>query len=131
MKKTERHHHHTPRITRRMLFSTLIPGAILVPYAFPQAPSDMAERFRKMSADSESKGLADPFKGITINGAVESGLFGIHSTGVSTAPVRNASERFLTSLTSGSAPQNHVLRRRSRVAQVDEPALLHAAGRQL
>ena len=99
MKTPHEHHRHPARLTRRMLFSTLIPGAILAPYAFPQGPSDMAERFRKMSADYESKGLADPFKGITTNGTAESGLFGLHSTGVSTTPVRNAAERFLASLT--------------------------------
>ena len=97
--KIQEHHHHAPRFTRRTLFSTLIPGAILAPHAFPQSAPDMAERFRKMSADYESKGLADPFKGITTNGTAEPGLFGIHSTGVSTAPVRTAAERFLASLT--------------------------------
>ena len=59
----------------------------------------MAERFRQMSAEAEKKGLADPFKGITTNGTVEPGLFGLHSTGVSTEPVRIAAERFLASLT--------------------------------
>jgi hypothetical protein len=92
------HHHHAFRLTRRALFSTLIPGAILAPHAFPQNTADMAERFRQMSADYERKGLAEPFKGITANGSVETGLFGIHSTGVSTAPVRVAAERFLASL---------------------------------
>jgi Protein of unknown function (DUF3500) len=93
------HHQHAPRLTRRSLFSTLIPGAILAPHAFPQNAASTAERFRQMSAAYERKGLAEPFKGITANGTVESGLFGIHSTGVSTAPVRGAAERFLTSLT--------------------------------
>jgi hypothetical protein len=92
------HHHHAPHLTRRTLFSALIPGAILTSQAFPRNTASMAERFRKMSADYERKGLADPFKGITANGAVESGLFGIHSTGVSTAAVRTAAERFLASL---------------------------------
>jgi hypothetical protein len=50
----------------------------------------MAERFRQMSADYERKGLAEPFKGITADGTLEPGIFGIHSTGVSTAPVRTA-----------------------------------------
>jgi hypothetical protein len=96
----EHHHHlHAPRVTRRTLFSTLIPSAILAPHAFPQNAPGMAERFRQMSADYERKGLAEPFKGITANGTVEPGLFGIHSTGVSTATVRNAAERFLASLT--------------------------------
>jgi hypothetical protein len=93
------HPHSAPRLTRRTLFATLIPGAIFAPYAFPQNTTEMAERFRQMSADYERKGLAEPFKGITANGSVETGLFGIHSTGVSTAPVRTAAERFLASLT--------------------------------
>lgn len=93
------HHHEAPRLTRRALFSTLIPGAILAPSAFPQNTADMAERFRQMSADYERKGLAEPFKGITTNGSVEGGLFNIHSTGIATAPVRIAAERFLASLT--------------------------------
>jgi hypothetical protein len=82
-----------------MLFSTLIPGAILAPHAFPQDSAATAERFRQMSADYERKGLAEPFKGITANGSVEPALFGIHSSGVSTDPVRNAAERFLATLT--------------------------------
>ncbi|MBN9657755.1 MAG: DUF3500 domain-containing protein [Acidobacteria bacterium] len=59
----------------------------------------MAEAFRRRSAEAESKGLADPFKGITANGTIEPGLFNLQSTGVSTAPVRTAVERFLASLT--------------------------------
>jgi len=76
----------------------MIPGAILLPRAFPQNTEEMAERFRRMSADYERKGLAEPFKGVTANGSVEPGLFGIHSSGVSTAGVRSAAERFLANL---------------------------------
>jgi hypothetical protein len=94
----EHEHQHPPRLTRRTLFSTIIPGAILARGAFPQDASSMAERFRQMSADYERKGLAEPFKGITADGTIEPGLFGIHSTGVSTASVRAAAERFLASL---------------------------------
>lgn len=96
---THPHHRHAPRLTRRTLFSCLIPGAILAPHAFPQNAPDMAQRFRQMSADYERKGLAEPFKGITANGTPEPGLFGIHSTGVSTAQVRTAAGRFLAGLT--------------------------------
>jgi Protein of unknown function (DUF3500) len=85
--------------TRRTLFTRLLPFAILARHAFPQSTSDMAERFRQMSAEFERKGLAEPFKGITANGTVEGGLFGVHSTGVSTDAVRTAAERFLASLT--------------------------------
>ncbi len=90
-------HHHQP--TRRTILSTILPAAILTGKISAQSSPDMAERFRQMSAEYEKKGLAEPFKGITINGTVEPGLFGLHSTGVSTAPVRVAAERFLASLT--------------------------------
>jgi hypothetical protein len=92
--------HHAARLTRRKLFSTILPAAALIQRAFPQNAPGLAERFRQMSADYERKGLAEPFKGITANGTVEPGLFDIHSTGVSTAAVRSAAERFLAALTS-------------------------------
>jgi hypothetical protein len=63
-------------------------------------PETTRERFRRMSEDAERKGLAEPFKGITTNGHVTEGLFPITSTRVSTAPVRNAAEKFLGSLSS-------------------------------
>src|SRR5258708_8824021 len=75
-------------------------GALLAVAAFSQgSQTSMMERFRKMSADAEAKGLAEPFKGITAKGAVERGLFAIRSTGVSTEPVRKAAEAFLAVLT--------------------------------
>ena len=52
-----------------------------------------------MSAKYEREGLAEPFKGITTNGKLETGLFPIRSTGVSTEPVRKAAETFLAALT--------------------------------
>jgi hypothetical protein len=85
--------------TRRTILSAILPAAILTKNVFSQSAPDMAEKFRQMSAEAEKKGLADPFKGITTNGTVETGLFGLHSTGVSTEPVRVAAERFLASLT--------------------------------
>jgi hypothetical protein len=97
--RVHEHHHPTPRFTRRALFSTLIPGAVLARRVFAQDSADMAERFRQMSADYERKGLAEPFKGITTNGGIEPGFFEIHPTGVSTAGVRTAAENFLASLT--------------------------------
>jgi hypothetical protein len=41
---------------------------------------------------------AEPFKGITSNGTVISGLYGIQKTGVSTQTIREAAEAFLGSL---------------------------------
>jgi hypothetical protein len=90
-------HHHFP--TRRTILSAIWPAAVLTKNVFSQNTAETAERFRIMSADYEKKGLAEPFKGITTNGTVETGLFDLHSTGVSTEPVRVAAERFLASLT--------------------------------
>jgi hypothetical protein len=64
-----------------------------------QAPADSGERARAMSRDAESKGLAEPFKGITTDGKVRPGLFPVRSTGVSTEPVRKAADAFLAALT--------------------------------
>lgn len=52
-----------------------------------------------MSKEAETRGLGEPFKGITTNGTVVSGLFPLHSTGVSTEPVRKAATAFLAALT--------------------------------
>jgi hypothetical protein len=60
--------------------------------------TDKAERFRQMSVQAEEKGLAKPFRGVAIDGKIEKGLFPIRSTGVSTAPVREAAESFLAVL---------------------------------
>ena len=60
----------------------------------------MAARFRQMSEEAEQEGLAAPFRGITTSGTVEPGLFHISPTGVSTEPVRNAAEKFISTLTS-------------------------------
>ncbi len=43
--------------------------------------------------------LEEPFVGVTADGEVESGLFHIRATGVSTEPIRDAAAAFLASLT--------------------------------
>jgi hypothetical protein len=48
--------------------------------------------------NAEANALAEPFKGVTTDGAVIAGLFVIEPTGVSTAPVRAATEGFLATL---------------------------------
>ncbi len=60
---------------------------------------DLQERFRARSLAAEKAGLAEPFRGITANGAVEPGLYPLRSTGVSTEPVRKAAIAFLDGLT--------------------------------
>jgi len=90
--------------TRRNFLSSLISAAVLAPWVLgqtePQTPSEVAERFRRMSEDYEKEGLAAPFKGITTNGELVPGLFEIRPSGASTEPLRNASEAFIASLTS-------------------------------
>src|SRR5215469_7706073 len=98
------HFHIQPcgKLTRRDFLAYAISAAVLAPWAFgqpeTQTPSEIAERFRKMSEDYEKEGLAAPFKGITTNGQVLPGLFEIRPTGVSTGSVRNAAEKFIAAL---------------------------------
>ncbi|MDH3222189.1 MAG: DUF3500 domain-containing protein [Gemmatimonadota bacterium] len=79
---------------------TLLPLAGVV--ALLMGPSLEAQQRRanlvERSARAEAEGLADEFLGITTNGEAMDGLFSIRSTGVSTAPVVEAADRFLTSL---------------------------------
>ena len=89
--------------TRRDFLSSLIGTAVLAPWVMgqqqeAQSPSEIAERFRRMSEDYEKEGLATPFKGITTSGEVMPGLFEIKPTGVSTEPVRNAAVAFIETL---------------------------------
>jgi hypothetical protein len=67
--------------------------------ATAQQIGDRAARVARMSAEAEARGLAEPFRGITTDGTVRSGLFPVASTGVSTEPVRAAAATFLEALT--------------------------------
>ena len=85
------------------LFGAAVIGAAFAlstasPAACQNAAEDLQQRFRTMSERAETRGLADEFLGVTTNGLVESGLFPIRSTGVSTEPVRAAAEAFLKAL---------------------------------
>ena len=53
---------------------------------------------KERSLAAEKQGLAEPFKGVTAAGTVAPNLFGIKSTGVSTAAVTKAASAFLASL---------------------------------
>lgn len=77
------------------------PSAVLVLLSQqpPPPPGARAERWKKMSADAEKTGLAQPYRGVVSGGKIETGLFPLRSTGVSTAPVRQAAAAFLTALT--------------------------------
>ncbi len=66
--------------------------AIVVAVAWPS-------RWEILSEQLESSAMAEPFVGITNNGAIEPHLFEIRQTGVSTAPMADAARSFLASLT--------------------------------
>jgi hypothetical protein len=72
---------------------------VLVASSLPAAQQALAQRRAAQSAQAEARGLAEPFKGITTDGTVRAGLFRVRSTGVSTAPVQQAADAFLTVLT--------------------------------
>jgi len=65
----------------------------------PAPPKRGPDVLLQLSIAAATTGLAQPFKGITTSGQVEPGLFPIASTGVSTKPVRVATEAFLATLT--------------------------------
>jgi hypothetical protein len=75
-------------------FAALLGWAALQHDAYSQQPTRAAG-----GAASREAALAEPFKGITANGAVEPGLFKIRSTGVSTEEVLKAANAFLSGLT--------------------------------
>ena len=92
----------TPRVA--VISSIVLAGALAIfqhvaTTQQPETNAERAARFRQMSVAAETKGLAEAFRGVTTNGSVESGLFAVKSTGVSTEPVRKAAESFLGSLT--------------------------------
>ena len=64
----------------------------------PLTSAERAEQFKRRSLEAETRGLAEPFKGVTTNGTVTPNLFPVRATGVSTEPVRKAAESFLASL---------------------------------
>ncbi len=75
-------------------FLALIVISLFVSSALSQRRGRGGGRFAEM----ERRGLAQPFVGISRNGELESGLFSIRSTGVSTKPLVDAADAFLASL---------------------------------
>jgi hypothetical protein len=92
------------RLTLLVSLLVLFTGSVLFQSRLssqtPKAPAKRppAELLR-LSLAAEGPGLGEPFKGITTNGTIEPNLFKIRSTGVSTAPVKLAAEKFLAGLT--------------------------------
>ena len=72
--------------------------AALLPLSYALAQTPPAGR-GPPGMGREAEALAEPFRGITANGSVQSGLFARRSTGVSTQPVKEAAVAFLAALT--------------------------------
>ena len=65
---------------------------------------DVGERFARMR-DNAERLVGEPFKGITTDGNIISGLYPLRSTGVSTEPIRRAALDFLDALDADQRPQ--------------------------
>jgi Protein of unknown function (DUF3500) len=81
------------------MFGPRVSSQAQAPERTPEFLRQRAEEFRQRSVQADRTGLAQPFRGLTANGEVEQGLFGIRSTGVSTEPVRKAATALLAALT--------------------------------
>ena len=67
--------------------------------AFSQhSKEQIQERFRERSNLIEKEELQEPFRGVSTNQGIISGIFSIDHTGVSTKPVLDAAKKFLSSL---------------------------------
>ncbi len=82
----------------RRILALLVCGSLMV-VAAEALQQSFQQRRAAQSQRAEQAGLAEPFKGITTDGTVQPGLFPLQSTGVSTEPVRQAAEAFLSGLT--------------------------------
>ncbi len=83
---------------RKIILSVLYCGLVLfIASRYWSAYTQSVNRLQ-MFEEQQRKFLAEPFKGITTDGNVTPGLFKIRSTGVTTKPVRVATEAFLKSL---------------------------------
>jgi hypothetical protein len=67
-------------------------------------PFDLPPRMMPM-LDRAKTGLAEPFRGITTNGEIVSGLFAIDQTGVSLSPLLEIARSFLSALTAEQRKQ--------------------------
>ena len=88
------------RIARPMGIMMAVIGALASTLALSQSTYDDALlAVKRQFARNEIAALAEPFTGVATSSGVVSGLFPLHSSGVSTEPIRQAAASFLTTLT--------------------------------
>lgn len=81
------------------LSPVLVFAAALLPLVSLHAQAPQKKGGGPSPAQREAEAMAVPFRGITANGTLQTGLFPVRSTGVSTEPVRAAAAKFLGALT--------------------------------
>lgn len=80
--------------------TSLLLGFLPVPFVFGQgAYDDVLLGAKSLFAANEIAALNEPYVGITTSAGLVSGLYPIEATGVATAPIRFAAEKFLATLT--------------------------------
>jgi hypothetical protein len=89
---------HSVTVPMKTCHLALCATAALVPIAFGFAQPPGTKGSGGPGPSREAEALAEPFRGITTNGTVQTGLFTVKSTGVSTEPVRKAATAFLAAL---------------------------------
>ncbi len=85
-----------------LLVLSISTGVILTsPFPVPGQTrhSNWKERMTVRSRQMEKAALSTPYQGITTDGTAVKGLSPVHSTGVSTAPIRDSAAAFLKTLT--------------------------------
>ncbi len=89
-----------PTRSVRLSTTALCLGLLSAPCASGQGTyDDVVLGFKRLFAVNEIAALNEPYVGVTTSAGVVSGMFPVEATGVSTAPISSAAERFLASLT--------------------------------
>lgn len=85
-----------PLRSRFVLLASFVGALVVSAFLLTGQPTGTKlQQFRERSADFEKRGLAEPFAGIRTSSGVQSGLFAVKSTGVSTDGVRRAAQAYL------------------------------------
>ena len=71
-----------------------------------QYPANLLEQKGSFSAGA-ARALGQAFRGVATSGGIVEGLFPIKSTGVSTAPIREAADEFLATLSTADLSRTH------------------------
>ena len=85
------------KLTHRLFFCIgMLAAMLMTGGAVAAAPAEF--RAPEKLRDESKNARAEPFKGVTTDGTIVPDLFKIAQTGVTTAPVRKAAEKFLAAL---------------------------------